>query len=228
MFLDRRTEQAESFDADMSPKESDAAHGELGRLNALFKFSHPFVLRLPRMVPPDRCKSLSILDVGAGDGSLGRRLTDWASNRGWKWTVTNLDLRPCVRNNARNAANVAGSAISLPFADGAFDVVVASQMTHHLNSDAEIAAHFREGWRVARTALLLSDLHRNAGLYCLLWITTRIVGSSPTIRADALTSVRRAFRRPEWRQLASQAGIQDAKVWLYAGTRIMLEARKSP
>lgn len=228
MFLDRRTEQAESFDADMSPEEAGAAHGELGRLNALFKFSHPFVLRLPRMIPPDRCKTLSFLDVGAGDGSLGRRLTAWASNRGWKWTVTNLDLRPCVRNDARRAVHVAGSAVSLPFADGAFDVVVASQMTHHLDSDAEIAAHFREGWRVARTALLLSDLHRNAGLYYLLWVTTLLVGASPTIRADALASVRRAFRLGEWRHLASLAGIPNAKVWLYAGTRIMLEARKSP
>ena len=164
--------------------------------------------------------------MGAGDGSLGIRLARWAARQGWDWRFTNLDLNPhALRLNSHNR-NLAGSVLALPFRDASFDAVIASQMTHHLFSNAELIQHFREAWRVTRDALVLSDLHRNACLYGLVWFWVHALGFSANLRGDGLLSVRRGFRVPEWRRLAQQAGILHGHAWLYLGARIMLDACK--
>jgi hypothetical protein len=60
----------------------------------------------------------------------------------------------------------------------------------------------------------------------MLWLSMPLMRISRALREDALISVKRGFRRREWRELAARAGIPDAKVWLYYGTRIVLQARK--
>jgi len=42
-----------------------------------------------------------------------------------------------------------------------------------------------------------------------------------------LISVKRGFHQQEWRELAARAGIPHAGVWLYYGTRMVLQARKN-
>jgi len=103
--------------------------------------------------------------------------------------------------------------------------VVASQMTHHL-TDAEVVRHWREAWRVTRDAIFICDLHRNPGLYAMLWVTLRLKRADQALVEDALLSVKRGFRCPEWRELAATAQIPGAKVSIYYGTRIVLQARK--
>lgn len=227
MFLRERSTQAESFDAHDRPAVDIASsYRQLARLNGLFFFSHPFVVTLPRLLGTEHCRSLTLLDVGAGDGLLGRRIEAWAQRRGWRWEVTNLDANPHALALNPGGRNATGSALALPFPDAHFDVVIASQMTHHL-ADAEVVTHFREVWRAARRAVVVSDLHRNAFLYALVWLGTRLLGLNQEMRADGVISVRRGFRLSEWRRHAAQAGIPGARVWLYTGTRIMLAARKA-
>ena len=227
MFLRDRSKQAESLD---SPGRSASAvaldYRFLGYANRVFFASHPFVLVLPRLLGRDRCQHLSLLDVGAGDGAMGKRLIRWASGRGWKWQVTNLDINPMSLALNPKGTNVAGSALELPFTDSCFDIVIASQMTHHLNTEKEIRHHFREAWRVARQGVLLCDLHRNLLLYELVRLGTWLLRFPAPLRQDGLTSVRRGFRLPEWKALAREAGIREAKVWLYFGTRIILQSKK--
>lgn len=222
-----RSTQAEYFDTPgLSQVQLDRGYRELDRLNVIFQFSHPFVSRLPRWLGRKRCERLEILDVGAGTGLLGKRLTTWARRRGWDWRVTNLDAHPAPQEPGRGANFVTGSALQLPFADRSFDLVVASQMTHHL-TDTEVVQHWREAWRVTRDGIFICDLHRNVGFYAMLWLLTWLIRTDKMVRQDGLISVARGFRRHEWRELAACAGIPDPQVSLYYGTRIVLQARKT-
>jgi SAM-dependent methyltransferase len=226
MFFRERSTQAEYFDMPgLSMAERAGAFRELDRINKLFKFSHPFASRLPPWLGKKRCEKLEILDIGAGTGLLGERLSAWAQRRGWDWRFTNLDANPVHLRPGSLAKTVTGPALELPFADGSFDLVVASQMTHHL-TDEQVVQHWREAWRVTRDAMFICDLHRNAGLYALLWLAMHLMHTGRALREDGLISVKRGFRRREWRELAARAEIPNAKVWLYYGTRIVLQARK--
>ena len=228
MFFSERAVQAECLDA---PERSDAeirdAYHWLGRVNRFTRFSWPFERALPRELGPDRCRSLTLRDVGAGDGLLGRCLETWAKSQGWDWRVTNCDLSPRALALNPSGRNVVASATRLPFPDNSFDVVIASQMTHHLDSEQAVRDHFAEGYRVCRKGLLFCDLHRNVFFYLVLGITLTLMRLPAWVRSDGLISVRRGWRVPEWQQLAAEAGLKNYKAWMEHGTRVLLFASKS-
>jgi 2-polyprenyl-3-methyl-5-hydroxy-6-metoxy-1,4-benzoquinol methylase len=227
MFLDRRATEEEYFDQpSRSLGEVAAGFRELARINRMFRFAEPFQRLIPRALGTDRCRRLSLLDLGAGDGSLGATLAKWASGRGWEWTVTNLDMSLPSLSLSGNPRSVAASVTALPFPDRSFDVVIASQMTHHLPTEDAVVRHFREAWRVAREFVFLNDLHRNLALYSVIACVLKLGGFSSEFRSDGLLSVRRGWRVGEWEELSRRAGIPEARISLYYGARILFQARR--
>src|SRR5579864_5431929 len=121
MFLSRRTMQEEYFDSERPAGEVAQFFRSLGRVNRFFDFAEPFRNLLPELLGEANCRSLSILDVGAGDGSLGRAVCSWAAQRDWDWQVVNIDCSlPALRLN-EGGLNVVGSATRLPFRRATFD-----------------------------------------------------------------------------------------------------------
>jgi hypothetical protein len=227
MFLSRRSTQAEYSDAPgLSPGHVARNYADLGKINRLFAFAEPFQRSMVHWLGRDHVESLKILDLGAGDGSLGRTLETWAKRKGWNWSVTNLDFNETALRLHNAGQNVRGSVTALPFADGSFDLVLASQMTHHLDTDEEVRQHFAEAWRVTRDALFFTDLHRNPALLGIVWLSCVCAGLTSEMRADGVISILRGWRVPEWQRFAAAVGIPEAKVWLYFGSRIILRARK--
>ena len=227
MFLSQRATQAEYLDSpDCSFQETAESYKELARINRLFHFAEPYQRYLPNLLGPEKCRSLTMLDLGAGDGSLGRALEKWAASKGWDWSVTNLDSNPHVLQLCPPGKTVVGSVLAVPFPDNSFDVVIANQMTHHLPSEVDVVEHFREARRVSRHCILLSDMHRSSVLYSLIWVILHVGRFPKHFREDGLLSVKRGFRAGEWRDLATRAGISEAKVWVHFGARVMLAARK--
>ena len=95
MFLRLRSTQTEYFDLpNRTEAEITASFRDLNRVNALFRFSHPFETVLPRWLGRKNCERLDILDVGAGTGLLGETVNEWAKQQGWQWRFTNLDTNP--------------------------------------------------------------------------------------------------------------------------------------
>lgn len=227
MFLTRRALQAEYFDSPArTAPEVAQGYAMLNHMNRLFLLTEPYRRYLPKLLGRDNCRSLDFLDLGAGDGWLGHQLSRWAARRGWSWRFTNLDLNPNASSNGHSGRFVTGSAVQLPFHDSSFDVVIASQMAHHLDSDEDVCRHFREAWRVSRDVLFLNDLHRNPILYAFVWFLLQLQPFPEHFRADGTLSVLRSWHVGEWRSFAARAGIPNPRIWLYYGSRVMLLARK--
>ncbi|MGE3311100.1 MAG: methyltransferase domain-containing protein [Limisphaerales bacterium] len=228
MFLSHRSRQAECFDEPGRPPADIARdYAQLGRINRLFRHADPFTRRLaPREVGESSWTRADVLEVGAGDGQLAVELMQWADRRGWKWEFTCLDLNATGIERNPIPRKLVGDATNLPFPDASFDLVIASQMTHHLTDDG-VVAHLREGWRVARRRLIVSDLHRNPFLYGLVRTVTPWMGLAPHLIEDGLISVRRGFRVGELRGMGLRAGIPTPRVTVEFGCRIVLDAVKA-
>lgn len=228
MFLSARARQAEYCDQpDLPLGEVAANYRQLARFNRTMLVADAFQRVLGRWLGRARVQRLSLLDLGAGDGSLGEGIETWARRHGWDWRVTSLDCNLNALSLGPRRRRVAGSVCALPFRDGSFDVVISSQMAHHL-TDEETVRHFQEAWRITRDALFLTDAHRNAGAFCFMWVVLRALRMTPQFRSDGLLSVRRGWRVGEWRHLAAVAGIPNARVRLYYGSRVILQARREP
>lgn len=199
---------------------------QLARVNRIFRFAEPFERLLPRALGEAACRRLTLLDLGAGDGSLGRELTAWAKTRGWDWQFTNLDINPTALELNPQGNNVVGSAVELPFPDNHFDVVIAAQMSHHLPSERDVSRHFREAHRVCRRMTLIYDLHRTLPMYVMVWATLMALRCPRHFREDGLLSVRKGWRVGEWQALAQEAGLPQARVWSDHHARIVLQALK--
>ena len=227
MFFRKRATQPEHFDDPArTPAEFETAYAELARANRIFRLEDPYTRVFWQWFGEEHCRALTFLDVGAGDGWLGNAMEAWARKLGWDWKVTNLDSNPVLLRLNRGGRNVIGSALDLPFDDASFDVVIASQMSHHLPDEAAVAQHFREAWRVARHAVFITDTHRNAFIYGMLCACLPFLRMRRVMINDGLMSVRRGWRRAEWIRLAECAGIPGAEISTYFASRIILRARK--
>jgi SAM-dependent methyltransferase len=227
MLLEQRATQPENLDAPGRTLEIVRQdYQQLARVNRLFRFAEPFQRLIPATVGEAHCQSMNLLDLGAGDCSLGDTLEAWAKSKQWNWEVTHLDLSPLALSLNESPRRVVGSALALPFRDDSFDVVIAAQMTHHLEVPQGVVNHFREAYRVARKMVIIYDLHRTVPMYLLVWGTLICLRAPKDFRDDGLLSVKKGWRPPEWLDMARQAGIADANVAVDRAARVVLRAVK--
>ena len=99
-----------------------------------------------------------VLDVGCGTGNYAAALTEATRCR-----ISGIDPSPRMLERARDAAPweslAQGNAENLPFNDESFDVVMSTDVIHHV---AERDAYFREALRVLRPAghlITVTDSH---------------------------------------------------------------------
>jgi SAM-dependent methyltransferase len=102
----------------------------------------------------------SILDVGCGSGYFSQAFA--ARGLAVIGLDPNMLALAFARGHTPALAVVAGSAESLPFADGAFDHAAAIASLCFV---ADPARALRELWRVSRNSVLLGLLHRRGLLY---------------------------------------------------------------
>jgi ubiquinone/menaquinone biosynthesis C-methylase UbiE len=164
-----------------------------------------------------RLGARTVLDVGSGAGDVALALVRDGERRGVPVHVTCLDVSEQMLTIARRTtgahpalAFVRGDGESLPFADGAFDVVTCTLALHHFQPDGARAL-LRELRRVARISPVVCDLRRSAVAFAGTWLWSRTSRNRLT-RHDAPLSVRRAYTPDEALALARDAGWRAPRV----------------
>jgi SAM-dependent methyltransferase len=161
--------------------------------------------------------SIDILDVGTGGADIPLALIERGQATGRIVRVTGIDSRPEVLEAAAQAdrrvmatgelaLHVADGG-ALPFPDGAFDVVHASLLVHHLEPDAARST-LVEMARVARLGVVLNDLVRGRAAWIGAWALSRLATRNAFTRNDAPLSVRRAYTVAELTALLAAAGVR--------------------
>ncbi|MGH7511348.1 MAG: methyltransferase domain-containing protein [Gemmatimonadales bacterium] len=156
-----------------------------------------------------RGSTLSLLDVGTGAGDLPRMAGAWARRRGIRLVPLGLE-RSRVAAGLAHAAGIpcaVACAGLAPVRDKSVDLVLLSQVAHHLDP-ASVVRLFRTCDRLARRAVIVSDLRRGMLGPLAFWIGSRALRFDPVTVADGMTSVRRGYTRAQLRGLLAQAGVE--------------------
>jgi SAM-dependent methyltransferase len=157
-------------------------------------------------VPPGA--ALSLLDLGTGLGDLPGVAVRWGARRGVRITPVGLELNRAAAALAKSTglATAVACAGMPPIRDKSVDVVLLSQVAHHLTSDSVVHL-LRACDRLARRAVIVADLRRHGLAVPSFRLGARLLGFDRVTLADGVTSIRRGFSRPKLFQLMAQAGV---------------------
>jgi SAM-dependent methyltransferase len=164
---------------------------------------------------------VSLLDIGTGAADIPLSLVASAGRAGRRLRADAIDIRPEIVALARRRVadafdGAAGSSVrvsladpgSLPYADGAYDVVHASLVLHHHDEQAarELLGELA---RVCRWAVIVNDLERARRWLLAAWLLSRLGTGNRYTRHDAPLSVRRAYTADELGRLATTVGLAE-------------------
>ncbi len=196
------------------------SHGDIARANALFGGTRAVVARtraIAHTLPP----APLVVDVGAGTGDILDAVCHALRQTGRRPRPVAIDvavaLAPAVR--LRGSWFICGSILELPLPTASADLVIASQVVHHFPPDA-LHSVIAELNRVARHAVLISDLRRSWLAAAGLWITSFPLGFHPVSRHDGVVSVLRGFAPDELRSAVREATGAAADVRTHLGWRV--------
>ena len=208
-MLSTRLRASEQMDDPGLPAETYArVLADLARVNFWTLAARPTIAFLARTAKG--LHAFSLLDVGFGHGDMLRRIARWARRRGIAVDLIGVDLNPSSEAIAR-AATPPGVPIDWRTGDynrvpGPFDFVISSLVAHHM-SETELREFLRFMERNATRGWLINDLHRHGVAHAAYPWLARALGVHPIVREDGRTSIARAFRRRDWRQILADAGV---------------------
>ena len=156
---------------------------------------------------------VTLLDVGTGQGDVPIMAARWARARGIRLVPVGLDAHPVATRLAalHGIPTVLACGGDLPIRTGGVDLVVASQVAHHLEPRSCVTL-FQECNRVARLGVIIADLRRSRSAAAGFWIGSRLLGFDPVTCADGLTSLRRGFSVSGLRNLLAESGVRATVV----------------
>jgi len=177
---------------------------DIVRLNA--RFGGHAVIRKALAQAVNGDSAFTLLDVGAASGDTAGLIAALYPAA----HVTSLDLSPVNLAGAPHPKLLA-DAFDLPFKPASFDYVLCSLFLHHFE-DRQVSALLSGFYRVARRAVVVSDLERHFLSYLFLPATKFFLGWTKMTVHDGMTSIRAGFRACELLRLAQTAGLHNAQI----------------
>jgi SAM-dependent methyltransferase len=187
---------------------------DIAMSNRLFGGRHAVRWGLARLFDPsDAGGQFTLLDVGTGAGDLPLDATRWAARRGLTLRGAGLERTRAAAHLARSAGLpvVIGCASTLPVRERSVDVILVSQLAHHLD-DTDVVALFRACSVAARRGVIVADLRPSTLAARAYRIGSRLLGMHRMTRVDGVTSIARGFTSERMRALVSQAGHPGAAI----------------
>jgi len=202
MDLSVRATDAELLDEGVPEQEALESLADLRRVNGwlgthrrLGQAVRPFLASSPRP---------RLLDVGCGSADIPDRIL-----RSFPEPIlaVGVDVKLLhLRAAPPSVRRVVADVRALPFASGAFDVVLASHFLHHFDG-AQAAAVLRRLYDLARRALIVDDIRRARVPYVFARSLFPFLLRSRVSVADGVLSIRRAFTAAELAAAFAEAGI---------------------
>jgi 2-polyprenyl-3-methyl-5-hydroxy-6-metoxy-1,4-benzoquinol methylase len=159
-----------------------------------------------------------LLDVGSASGDL---LADVLSHAPGPILAAGLDIKPLhLRYAPRAVRRVVADVRALPFPGRSFDVVTASLFLHHFDAD-ELPGLLAGLFRLARRALVVSDLRRAAVPYLFGRACFPLLFRSRVSVEDGLISIRRGFKAAELHAAFATAGLPPPRVTRHFPYRLL-------
>ena len=223
-FSSRATEEELMDDLALASDALRRNLDELETINTWLGGYSPVLNALEKLRPQfPQNRPLRLADLGSGGGDTLRHIARWARQHAVPVELVGIDANPFMLEYAARKAQDypeisfrQQDIFSAGFQQQPFDILTCSLFCHHF-SDAALAQLLPQWQQQAGLAVIINDLHRHPlAYYSIRWLT-RLFRGSHLVQHDAPLSVARAFTRPDWQKLLTEAGITTyALRWRWA------------
>ncbi|HEX7414119.1 MAG TPA: methyltransferase domain-containing protein [Bacteroidia bacterium] len=214
-MLKHRSTQKELLDEDNIPKEALFQNlKELNTINTLLGGYKITFSALNKITEPT--KSYSLIDIGCGGGDTLKQINAWSKKNHRAFNLYGIDIKPeCIEYAKANTANEPIKYICDDYRNtfthlGQVDIIHACLFCHHLTEN-ELIELVQFAVRNKGT-LVINDLERNSIAYYAIKILTALFSKSYLVKNDAALSVARGFKKQEWIDILSKAGVKKYSV----------------
>jgi SAM-dependent methyltransferase len=166
--------------------------------------------------------TVSVCEIGCGGGDNLYRIYQWAVKNDIQVHLIGVDINPhCI---AVAQQKLSGTHCSFIVADYKTvlwlnkkpDIIFSSLFCHHFNNNALVSML---QWMKENTKIgfFINDLHRQPLAYYSIKVLTQLFSSSYLVQHDAPLSVKRSFRKRDWKELFLTANLPGYTIqWKWA------------
>lgn len=156
----------------------------------------------------------TILDVGCGGGGF----TQILGKRYERSFVHGLDNSlPAIhhaasKNHLKNVVFKQGQLEDV--VSKSYDIVTCTLVLHHLK-DRDLISFLHECFRIAKKAVIINDLHRHPLAWRAFRLLAPLLFRNRLISHDGSLSIKRAFRRADWKHYFEQIEERGTLLWYF-------------
>jgi 2-polyprenyl-3-methyl-5-hydroxy-6-metoxy-1,4-benzoquinol methylase len=147
--------------------------------------------------------SITILDLGCGDGEMLRVCSDVLKLHDVKLRFIGVDANPFIINEAvkrsKDYADITFNSIDVfseEYEELECDIVLCTLFLHHFKN-SEIENILINTMKKAKVGVVVNDLERSRLAFVLFKIVSTLFVRTKTARIDGLISIARAFKKDE-------------------------------
>jgi SAM-dependent methyltransferase len=201
--------------------------GEIAQANRWFGGRAALYRGLETLIDQaDRGRRLTLLDIGTGAGDLPAAATTWCGRRGVTLTCVGIERHSAAARLARD--NGVSTAVACgtrpPFPAASCDIVLLSQLLHHLDDESALVMLAAAG-TIARRGVIVADLRPSPVAGAAFRAAGAIMGFDRRTVEDGRTSLARGRDLKALDELLIAAGVDGATVSRLPFARIVASWR---
>lgn len=179
------------------------------------------VKRLLREI--DTTKTITIADVGCGNGDMLRLLANYARRKNIMLELTGIDANRFTTDYAEklsegypNIHYICLDIFEEEFERMHFDIILCTLTLHHFE-DSALLKIMRQYYKNASARIIINDLHRSKTAYYLFKLISKLFGLNRMSTEDGLVSILRGFKKKELESYSKQLEFKNYSItWRWA------------
>ena len=166
-------------------------------------------------------KTISIIDLGCGNGDMLREVADFGKTNGYKIELLGLDANQTTIDYAiQLSADYPEityrkeDVLSKEFETHSYDIALCTLFLHHFE-DTVALSFIQTLVKNAKIGVVINDLHRHRLAYYLFKILTLFINND-MVKTDGLISILRGFKRKDLERFSKKINYKSTITWRWA------------
>lgn len=219
-----RTEEPEIMDDfSLEGEELRDALDKIASINQLLGGNKLTLNSLKLMLPQDKKTSITIVDIGCGNGDMLRKIADFGNLNKYNFKLIGIDANAFTVEYAKklseqyaNISYMCEDVFKLDADQLKSDIILCTLTLHHFKNE-EIMQLLSVLYKAVYVGIVINDLQRSVVSYRLFQLLCALFGLNKMSREDGLVSILRGFKRKDLVEFSNKLNFKKYKLhWKWA------------